>query len=255
MGWVAVAAATPPASPSGETPIAPSSALPAEEKSPSDVPRGYLSEVKKGLVALEHGVPEEARTHFLTAHRLYPNARSLRALGKVEFELRRYPAAIGYLERALASRLRPLSGAMRADVEELLAQARAYVAPFKMVTQPAVASIWIDGVRVQLPPDRNVLLTVGAHQIEVRAQGHAVTRRTVNVQDNRPGRLLLRLMPLAPDRVEADAPVYERWWLWAGLGAVVAAGVVTGLVLANRSTDVEPPGGGSTDIVLTIPES
>jgi hypothetical protein len=30
--------------------------------------------------------------------------------------------------------------------------------------------------------------------------------------------------------------VYKRWWFWTGLGAVVAAGVVTAVVLSSGSS-------------------
>ena len=42
----------------------------------------------------------------------------------------------------------------------------------------------------------------------------------------------------APPPAEAPRPIYERWWFWAGAGAIVVSAVVVGVVLANRrSTD------------------
>jgi tetratricopeptide (TPR) repeat protein len=42
----------------------------------------------------------------------------------------------------------------------------------------------------------------------------------------------------APPPAEASHPIYERWWFWAGAGAIVVSAVVVGVVLANRkSTD------------------
>jgi tetratricopeptide (TPR) repeat protein len=55
--------------------------------------------------------------------------------------------------------------------------------------------------------------------------------------------------PPAPALVSAPAsaaaagprPVYERWWFWAGAGAIVVGAVVVGVVLANRkATDCGP---------------
>jgi hypothetical protein len=35
---------------------------------------------------------------------------------------------------------------------------------------------------------------------------------------------------------KASHPVYKTWWFWTGTAAVVVAGVVTGILLANRSS-------------------
>ena len=40
---------------------------------------------------------------------------------------------------------------------------------------------------------------------------------------------------------EEDTPVYKKWWLWTAVG-VVAAGAITGIVLATRPKNVEVPG-------------
>jgi tetratricopeptide (TPR) repeat protein len=34
----------------------------------------------------------------------------------------------------------------------------------------------------------------------------------------------------------ADQPLYGKWWLWAGVGALVVAGTVTAIVLATRGS-------------------
>lgn len=45
------------------------------------------------------------------------------------------------------------------------------------------------------------------------------------------------------DTGEDDTPIYKKWWLWTVVG-VVAAGAVTGIVLATRPQNVEVPGRG-----------
>jgi hypothetical protein len=37
-----------------------------------------------------------------------------------------------------------------------------------------------------------------------------------------------------------DKPVYTRWWFWAGTGAVVAATVVTIVLLSRKPVDCGP---------------
>jgi tetratricopeptide (TPR) repeat protein len=43
----------------------------------------------------------------------------------------------------------------------------------------------------------------------------------------------------APAPRDQDAPIYKRWWFWAGAGAIVAGAVVAGVMLSG--------GGGATD--------
>ena len=43
------------------------------------------------------------------------------------------------------------------------------------------------------------------------------------------------------DKREADAkPVYKKWWFWTGVGAVVVAGVVTAVLIANSGVERPP---------------
>ena len=39
---------------------------------------------------------------------------------------------------------------------------------------------------------------------------------------------------------EQAPPVYKRWWFWTGVGAVVAGGVVTGILLSSKSSPKSP---------------
>jgi hypothetical protein len=45
----------------------------------------------------------------------------------------------------------------------------------------------------------------------------------------------------APPEPAASPPVYKRWWFWTGLGAVIAGGVVTGVLLTRQSAPSSPP--------------
>jgi hypothetical protein len=38
-----------------------------------------------------------------------------------------------------------------------------------------------------------------------------------------------------PPEPQESRPVYKRWWFWTGIGAVVAGGVVTGVLLSKKS--------------------
>jgi hypothetical protein len=43
-----------------------------------------------------------------------------------------------------------------------------------------------------------------------------------------------------PPEPEPAPPVYKRWWFWTGIGAVVAGGVVTGVLLTRKSAPSSP---------------
>ena len=38
-----------------------------------------------------------------------------------------------------------------------------------------------------------------------------------------------------PPEPQESPPVYKRWWFWTGIGAVVAGGVVTGVLVSKKS--------------------
>jgi hypothetical protein len=43
-----------------------------------------------------------------------------------------------------------------------------------------------------------------------------------------------------PPEPQESPPVYKRWWFWTGIGAVVAGGVVTGILLSKKSAPQSP---------------
>jgi len=228
-------------------------AQPAPVPVAEQLPPGYADKADLAMEELQHGNFEEARSRFLEAHAIYPNARSLRALGKVEYELKRYLAAIQYLEQALASDVRPLTAQLRQDTEEVLRKARGYVANYRIEARPSEASIWIDGVQVQPDPQGLLPLEVGKHKIEARAKGYIASQRSVTVAGGQDETLKLVLLP--QKQPAQDGAIYGKWWLWAGVGAVVAGGVVAGLALSQRDPDITPATGGTTGAVLSIPDS
>ncbi len=50
----------------------------------------------------------------------------------------------------------------------------------------------------------------------------------------------LSITQAAPPEPEPSPPVYKRWWFWTGVGAVVAGGVVTGVLLTRKSAPSSP---------------
>lgn len=47
----------------------------------------------------------------------------------------------------------------------------------------------------------------------------------------------LTTIPVAPSQPASDSPIYKKWWVWTGVGAIVVGGTVTAFLLAHRSND------------------
>ncbi len=52
-----------------------------------------------------------------------------------------------------------------------------------------------------------------------------------------------------PPEPEPSPPLYKKWWFWTGVGAVVAGGVVTGVLLSRKSAPSSPPCDGAAACV------
>jgi tetratricopeptide (TPR) repeat protein len=47
----------------------------------------------------------------------------------------------------------------------------------------------------------------------------------------------LTSVPAERQQAANDRPLYKKWWLWTGIGAALAAGTVTAIILATRSAN------------------
>jgi len=208
------------------------------------VPEAYRSAAVLGYKEFERGNYVEARAKFLEAHEVYPNARSLRALGAVEYDLRHYAACVGYLELALASEENPLPQRLRDRTEELLERARHYMAIYTVEVSPEAAALTLDGKPVELRPDHTLFMDLGDHELGASLEGFRPAYRRISIASNQPGTLRLSLDPIPPEvpvvaaapavvvaqpatpAVREDMPLRKRWWVWAAAGAVLVATVV-----------------------------
>jgi hypothetical protein len=252
----------PPAPTPSAPPVAPT-ATPLEVEPP-----GYAQAIDAAVREHELGHFQEARELLRRAHGLFPNARTLRGLGKVEYELRNYGDAVQYLEQALVSPVKPLDARLRADVEQVLGRARAYVGEVHVNVDPGSASVIVDGITVASGPQASFSLLVGDHVIEFRADGRMSERRSVRVKGGEQTNIQVVLSPPldltprnvarqasssapAPGAPPKDRPVYKNPWLWTGL-AIVAAGAATAVaVLATRDQEtVAAPHSNSSDVFL-----
>jgi tetratricopeptide (TPR) repeat protein len=233
----------------------------AQAQEPANPP-GYVEAVAVALNQHEAGNYLEARAHFLRAHALYPNARTLRGLGKVEFELRNYGEAVRYLKEALSATAKPLDDELRAEAEKLLRRARLYVGEVHIDVDPSYATVSVDGAKVASGPKASFSLIVGDHVLEFQAQGRLSERRAISIRGGEQTVLQVVLptpaveqvapppAPLSNHRDDRITPLRKKWWLWTAVG-VVAAGAAVGIALAARP-DEQRAGvsGGTTNTVL-----
>lgn len=203
------------------------------------LPEDYKQAFRRGANEMYRGKFPEARASFHEAHRIFPNARTLRSLGKAEFELDNYIESIEYLEQSLASTARPLTAEMREDVTKLLAIARGLVTTLWLVTKPGDATVTLDGTAVTLDDRGRIPLVVGKHELTVRAPGYMTSRRKLDVESGPETRVEVTLMPTIPARAESSA-LYERWWFWVAAGVAVAGAIVAGVALASGGKTYEP---------------
>lgn len=191
----------------------------------------------------------EARERFRRAHGLFPNARTLRGLGLVEFELRNYGESVRFLGEALACTERQLTGELRRETETVLTRAKAYVGEVHFAVEPQGSTVVVDGTTVELEPSGSLILEVGDHVVEVRAPGHHSERRKVQVkggaredvhvvlglvQSDSEATPPRRVSLARPDAPPMREPVYKKWWVWTLAGVAVAGGAITAGVLLSR---------------------
>ncbi len=206
----------------------------------------------------------EARALFLKAHEASPSARTLRGLGMTEFELKNYGDCIARLEQALASQVKPLDAGLRAQTEELLGRARGFVARFELQIEPpalAGTKLVVDGAPVELAAGQALTLTVGEHTLQVQAPGDREERRALSVKGGEQQPLSIVLQPQSAPALATSAPpardddtLWTSPWLWTGVGAVVAGGILTAVLLSSGSgEDVKPIAGDIGGVVQALP--
>jgi len=246
----------------------PAFAQPAEEPEPA----GYTAVIDDAIN--EHGAGrfEEARALFMRAHALAPNARTMRGLGMVAFELRDYAECVGWLEQALASTVKPLAGSLRLEAEGLLARARGFIGRFTLRWRVPSPRLAVDGTPVQLQAGQPLDLDVGDHRLEISAPGYASEQRILRVTGGEARTLEIELREqsrLTPGPAQSRAPnehaspreaddgggsLLSSPWFWIALGAVAAGTAVgVGIALSDGTTREQRPYGGDTDVVLEGP--
>lgn len=232
-------------------------------------PPGYSQAVARGLSEFSDKNFAEARAHFVRAHELAPSARTLRALGMVEFELKRYAESARLLSEALASDVKPLDPEKRAHVEDLLDRSNAYLGRVVLDIEPDT-SVVVDGITTSLMPGNLLTLEVGDHSLEFQASGRLSQKRRLTVRGGDQTRIQVKLLPL---RTNVDSPstpppttpgatsrkesrAVKSPWLWTAIGVLVAGaavGVAVALTRDRSGSRTEEYYRGTSNTVLGTP--
>jgi tetratricopeptide (TPR) repeat protein len=221
-------------------------------------PQGFQRTINQAVAEYDAGRFAEARVHFSEAHALSPSARTLRALGMVEFELHHYVESVTYLEQALLSQVKPLDAALRAEAERVLGRAHGEIARLRVILNPAEATLRVDDAAALA--SSQLVLAPGPHVIEASAPGRQSERRELRLSAGEQQRLEIALTPLpladgAPAASRSERALIKNPWLWSGVG-VAAAALITGLAIglsARDGTQPAPAYGGDTGMVLSGP--
>jgi len=217
----------------------------------TDTLSAYHTAAHRAIAEFDAGHYLEARALFLRAHALRPSARTLRTLGMTSFELRTYPRALQELRAALDDKRRPLEQSQREQVAELIARTLTFVGRYRLELSPVDAEVVVDGV-VQGPGARALTLSLGSHQMQVRATGYQEQARALLVQGREDTTLRFQLSPVAASTRQTElaglslpatiqpserAPNRVASVTAFGVGALglISAGVFTALTLQRKS--------------------
>lgn len=249
----------------------PSQALAQHDPSNNSASSDYRELIKLGIKEFSLANWVEARVLFRRAHELMPSARTYRSLGMVAFELRDYPTAVRALSLSLRDGRKPLTADMRREVEELLRQADRYIGHYEVAIDGVVqtdarergeasAAVKVDDKPGVFLAGRWLLAT-GSHAVSAtsgdgrkrvkrvqveggeRARIDFASSHTTQAQALTPSEASPATRPnlnaTGPQASEDGAlPIVPIALAGAG-GALVVAGIVTGLMAHGVEADLE----------------
>jgi tetratricopeptide (TPR) repeat protein len=199
---------------------------------------------KTGELYYERGRFPDAAREFEEAYRLSKKPELLFNMGKSYDGVGDYAKALVAYRRWMAE---VPNGSDRGQVESRVRAMEGLVG--KLLIEPDVegSSVLVDGLeRGPSPLAGPIEVNPGAHNIVVAHEGYKTFRKNLVASPGRLDQLKVAQESLVKvvkqvvevERKEKQVPVYKKWWLWTAIGAVVAAGVVTGAVLGSQQPPV-----------------
>jgi hypothetical protein len=198
---------------------------------------------------------------FKTAYAAYPSPKLMFNIGQANRDLGRPVEALHAFEKFLADDITASPGTT-ADARKSLAELRDKLGRIRIDCQTAGAEVSIDGKSMgQTPLPEPIWATPGRHQVTANHAHAALAIENVTVSAGGLHTVALQLhsladpvvapaagldttaasltsAPAARDESASDQPLYKKWWVWTGVGAVVVGGAVTAFLLSRRSNDL-----------------
>jgi len=175
---------------------------------PDEQDEAYRALIHDAVEQSRSGHLQEALALFTRAHELRPSARTLRGIGLVRFGLSDYAGTIRALEASLADERRPLGDEDRAEAQEVLERARAFVAWVELTVEPPDATLTVDGRPLSPRDDGTIALNPGRHELRFEAPARRPEVRTLTLEGGARQTLEVTLRPEVeptPAPVEAEA--------------------------------------------------
>jgi tetratricopeptide (TPR) repeat protein len=209
----------------------------------------------EGAEALRRHEPAAALAAFDAALRLYPSAKLQYNRGLALDSLGRSLQAATAFERFLVE-VGDGPEAQRSYAARRLEELDALSGHLALAVQPPRARLTLDGQALAVQTGTTAAplrVSPGSHTVGVELEGYQPARRAVEAPAGETVALTLTLeekpSPAALLAVAAptrDAPpkrpLYRRWWLWAAVGGVVAAGIISTAVVLGPSSHTRPRG-------------
>jgi tetratricopeptide (TPR) repeat protein len=165
----------------------------------------YQRLIAQALEEFQRSNWDEAEGLFAQAHRIHPNARTLRGVGIAAFEARRYVRALEYLRNALRSVSNPLTDDQRVEVSSAIERAERYVATLELTLEPPDADVRVNGEPLaSTGAARTAQVDPGLVQVQASAPNHVSSARELRVAAGEHSRLVLRLVPDRAETTRAD---------------------------------------------------
>lgn len=226
---------------------------------------------QRGIAEMDAHRYPSALEALETSYRLHPSPVALYNMALVHREMGHVQRAIESFERYLAEGAGRVQTDRVTSVRESLQQLRAQLATVTLTNTPATFTTLVDG-RELVPTAGALVLDPGDHVIVVSSEGRRPWREELHLSAGQRATLAVsldpeRTTPAATPRAapvvsapvatapvatapvtphpredQASPSITSRWWFWTGIGAVVVAGAVAGVVIATSGTASPVPG-------------
>ena len=194
----------------------------------------YRDAIALALQEFELGNYPEARAAFERAHKIYPNARTLRGMGLSAFEARNYVEAIELLSAASESPERPLTDEQKAEARGVIERAKSYVSKVEVRLSPADAALAVDGQPARLK-EGHLVLNPGDYQLRAHAQGRQPVVLTISAQAGRSTTITISLPPAGQGGAATSRQGRSAWpYVVGGAGAaLLVTSAITGALTSS----------------------